>query len=50
MPEAIVDSLLPVFAALVGATPPILPTVEQVTGRPPTTYANWVAEHAADFS
>jgi uncharacterized protein YbjT (DUF2867 family) len=36
-----------------GNTPPIgytvVPTVEQVTGRPPRTFAQWVAEHVEDF-
>ena len=27
----------------------VLPTVEQVTGRPPRTFAAWAAEHAAAF-
>ncbi|RAY13589.1 hypothetical protein DPM19_18090 [Actinomadura craniellae] len=27
----------------------VVPTVEQVTGRPPRTFAQWVAEHAAAF-
>lgn len=30
-----------------GYTP--LPTVEQVTGRPPRTFAQWVRDHAAEF-
>jgi uncharacterized protein YbjT (DUF2867 family) len=36
-----------------GNTPPIgytvVPTVEQVTGRPARTFAQWATEHAADF-
>lgn len=37
-----------------GTNPPeeaytVLPTVEQVTGRPPRTFAQWAAEHADDF-
>ncbi len=26
-----------------------LPTFEQITGRPATTFAQWAAKHAADF-
>ncbi|HVV10090.1 NAD(P)H-binding protein [Amycolatopsis sp.] len=49
MPEPIVDTLLSTFEGLVGTTAPVLPDVERVTGRPPFTYASWVAHHAADF-
>ncbi len=49
MPEAVVDELLDHRASLVGTTAEVLPTVEQVTGRPPHTYADWLAYHAADF-
>lgn len=28
---------------------PVLPTVEQVTGRPPRTFAQWVGAHADEF-
>lgn len=28
----------------------VLPTVEEVTGRPARTFAQWVAEHRAAFS
>ncbi|WP_040981286.1 NAD(P)H-binding protein [Oceanobacillus jeddahense] len=27
----------------------VLPTVEEVTGRPPKTFAEWVSEHKSDF-
>jgi uncharacterized protein YbjT (DUF2867 family) len=42
------------FAVRLGAAPPeagsaVLPTVEQVTGRPGRTFAQWAAEHAAAF-
>jgi uncharacterized protein YbjT (DUF2867 family) len=50
VPEEIVDGLLDVFESLVGKTGEVLPTVEQVTGRPAHTYADWVAYRAADFS
>lgn len=38
------------FGAHFDCTPaPVLPTVEQVTGHPAHTYAQWAAYHAADF-
>lgn len=42
------------FAVQLGANPPgassvVLPTVEQVTGRPGRTFAQWAAENAAAF-
>ncbi|MEU6787774.1 NAD(P)H-binding protein [Nonomuraea angiospora] len=42
------------FAVRLGANPPdaasvVLPTVEQVTGRPGRTFAQWAVEHAATF-
>ncbi|MEQ4722255.1 NmrA family NAD(P)-binding protein [Nonomuraea sp. B19D2] len=42
------------FAVQLGANPPdaasvVLPTVEQVTGRPGRTFAQWAAEHATAF-
>ncbi|MDP4503325.1 SDR family oxidoreductase [Nonomuraea turcica] len=42
------------FAVQLGANPPdaasaVLPTVEQVTGRPGRTFAQWAADHAAAF-
>jgi hypothetical protein len=27
----------------------VLGTVEQITGRPPRTFAQWAAEHAREF-
>jgi uncharacterized protein YbjT (DUF2867 family) len=49
IPESIVDDVLAAFGALVGTTAPVLPAVPEVTGRPPFTYASWVAHHEADF-
>ncbi|MET7619064.1 NAD(P)H-binding protein [Streptomyces sp. NPDC005408] len=49
MPAAVVDELLDHRASLVGTTAEVLPTVEQVTGRAPYTYAEWLAYHEADF-
>jgi len=41
------------FVMVHGNTPPegytVIPTVEQVTGRPPRTFAQWAAEHADAF-
>jgi uncharacterized protein YbjT (DUF2867 family) len=42
------------FAVQLGANPPdagsvVLPTVEEVTGRPGRTFAQWATEHAAAF-
>jgi hypothetical protein len=37
------------LAARVGKSEPVLPAVEEVTGRPAFTYAQWVAHRAADF-
>jgi uncharacterized protein YbjT (DUF2867 family) len=48
-PQQIIDFLLWVY----GNTPPVgytvVPTVEQVTGKPPRTFAQWAADHADDF-
>ncbi|HET6358303.1 NAD(P)H-binding protein [Streptomyces sp.] len=49
LPAALVDELLDHRASLVGTTAEVLPTVEQVTGRAPYTYAEWLAHHEADF-
>jgi uncharacterized protein YbjT (DUF2867 family) len=50
LPTFLIDALLP-FASFVrsGKGGEILPTVEQVTGRKPLTFADWAREHAADF-
>ncbi|GAA0923174.1 NAD(P)H-binding protein [Nonomuraea longicatena] len=42
------------FAVMLGADPPavgmtVLPTVEEVTGRPGRTFAEWVAENVGEF-
>ena len=48
-PQEVIDFMLWVY----GNTPPIGytvdPTVEQVTGRPQRTFAQWAADHADDF-
>ena len=50
LPVFLIDALLP-FASFVrtGKGAEILPTVEQVIGRKPLTFAGWAREHAADF-
>jgi uncharacterized protein YbjT (DUF2867 family) len=51
--EGFPDEVIEFFVWAHGNTPPIgytvVPTVEQVTGRPPRPFAQWAAEHAADF-
>ncbi|WP_405448762.1 NAD(P)H-binding protein [Streptomyces achromogenes] len=44
-----VDSLLRMFARQAGTTVPVSTAVEDVTGRPAHTYAEWAAHHAGDF-
>lgn len=48
-PPAIVDAVLGQLAAAVERPSVPTDTVEQVTGRPPYTFADWALEHAADF-
>lgn len=49
MPAPLVDELLDGLAAREGRTAEISPAVEEVTGRPAFTYAQWVAHNAAAF-
>ena len=46
MPAVLADAIL----ELSGHTPRPTMTVETITGRPPRTYATWVAEHRAAFT
>jgi (4-alkanoyl-5-oxo-2,5-dihydrofuran-3-yl)methyl phosphate reductase len=50
MPAYLIDALLP-FASYVrnGRAEKLLPTVEQVTGKKPLTFAEWAREYAAAF-
>jgi hypothetical protein len=41
--------LLKVFAATVDVPPEITTTVEQLTGTPARTFADWAEDHAEDF-
>jgi hypothetical protein len=50
MPPAIVEAHLQRFASQVGATAEVTDEVRRVTGRPPHTYRERAAEHAAAFS
>ncbi|NUW40908.1 NAD(P)H-binding protein [Nonomuraea rhodomycinica] len=48
-PAPVIDELIDGFAARIGAPEEVVPTVEEVTGRPAFTYAQWVAHRAAAF-
>jgi (4-alkanoyl-5-oxo-2,5-dihydrofuran-3-yl)methyl phosphate reductase len=50
LPAFLIDALLP-YASFVrtGKGAEILPTVEEVIGRKPLTFADWAREHATDF-
>jgi uncharacterized protein YbjT (DUF2867 family) len=51
--EGFSEEFIEFFVWAHGNTPPegytVAPTVEQVTGHPPRTFAQWAAEHANDF-
>ncbi|MFC4120030.1 NmrA family NAD(P)-binding protein [Nonomuraea zeae] len=49
MPEPVIIELIDGLAARVGKTAQVVPAVEEVTGRPAFTYAQWVAHRAAAF-
>ncbi|HZG04302.1 MAG TPA: NAD(P)H-binding protein [Streptomyces sp.] len=49
MPRQAVRAVLKSFAALVGSQPEITSAVEEVTGRPARTFAQWAEDHKADF-
>lgn len=49
MPEPVVDMVLAYLARSVGRPATVLPTVEKITGRPGRPFAQWAADHAADF-
>jgi uncharacterized protein YbjT (DUF2867 family) len=48
LPESFVDVLLDVYATM-PRRPAVTDTVAEVTGRPALTFADWVADHAAEF-
>ncbi|TQF07007.1 NAD-dependent epimerase/dehydratase family protein [Kitasatospora acidiphila] len=49
VPRPLAAELLRFLAASVGAVPEMTDTIEQVTGRPARSYADWARDHAADF-
>jgi uncharacterized protein YbjT (DUF2867 family) len=49
MPPEYVDAFFSFFVDGTLDESEVLPTVEEVTGRPPRTFAAWAAEHAAAF-
>ncbi|MEV4165456.1 NAD(P)H-binding protein [Nonomuraea dietziae] len=49
MPQMYVDAFFDFFAEGNLDESPVLPTVEQVTGRPPRPFAQWAAANAAAF-
>ncbi|GAB3400077.1 SDR family oxidoreductase [Flindersiella endophytica] len=50
MPLPVIEATFDYWAGSVGSTAPTLPTVENVTGRPARTYAQWAADHASAFT
>lgn len=49
MPLFAIDWLLGLWAQTVDNPEPVLPTVQEVLGRPARTVAEWAADHAEDF-
>ena len=49
VPAPVADGLVGMFAAATTRPAEVLPTVQQVTGRPALSYAEWVADHRRDF-
>lgn len=49
LPTEYADFVLAGPAAMVETPGPSTTTVEQVTGPPARTYAQWAADHVADF-
>lgn len=49
MPPAVADTLLRMMADFENRPAEVSPAVEQITGRPPRTFARWAADHADDF-
>ena len=50
VPPPVVDALLDMLASRVGTNAPVSATVEEVTGRPPHTYADWVAHRSSAWA
>jgi len=49
MPAAYVDAFFDFYVTGTLDESPVEPTVQQVTGRPPRTFAQWARAHAGDF-
>jgi uncharacterized protein YbjT (DUF2867 family) len=49
MPGSVADALLALWAKAEGKPATVLPTIENVTGHPARTFAQWATEHASDF-
>ena len=49
MPQEYVDAFMAFYVEGTLDESQVLPTVEQITGRVPRTFAQWAAEHAGDF-
>ncbi|MER6099593.1 NAD(P)H-binding protein [Streptomyces sp. NPDC001728] len=49
LPEAFADALLSYWAAHDGRPTPVTRTVEELTGRPARTFAQWVTDHEEAF-
>lgn len=49
MDAGFVGALLDLTAATAGKPAPVNDTVEQLTGHPARPYAQWAADHLADF-
>ncbi|MEV1160304.1 NAD(P)H-binding protein [Micromonospora chokoriensis] len=49
LPSYVAEWLLGLWAKAVDNPEPVLPTVQEVLGRPPRPLAEWASDHAADF-
>jgi uncharacterized protein YbjT (DUF2867 family) len=49
MPAAVADMLMDAWAAAVGQPAYVTSTVQEITGRPARTFADWTRDHAAAF-
>ncbi len=50
MPEAYVDAFFEIFRGGLADEATVHPTIEQLLGRPPRSFAEWTRAHAADFA
>jgi uncharacterized protein YbjT (DUF2867 family) len=50
VPRPFVAALMARYARDIGKAPTVTREVEKILGRPARTYAEWVADHAADFT